>query len=90
MFDRIQRDSWWADCLSGHGLAAGEQRQAAQPDAGHDGHAASDLREADRVSERHRARDGADQRLEVEERPGDLAVLAALLVRDGHTNIVCL
>src|SRR5215471_13550420 len=53
--------------LPGRGPAAAEQRQAAQPDAGHDGHAAAGLLEADRVPERHRARGGADQRLEVEE-----------------------
>jgi hypothetical protein len=50
----------------------GDQRQAAQPDAGHDGHTAGGLRDANWVPERHRARDGADQRLEVEERAGDL------------------
>jgi hypothetical protein len=48
------------------------QRQAAQADASHDGHAADDLREADRVPERHRADDGSHQRLDVDERPGDL------------------
>jgi hypothetical protein len=49
-----------------------DQRQAAEPDAGHDGHAAGGLRDANWVPERHRARDGADQRLEVEEPAGDL------------------
>jgi hypothetical protein len=62
--------------------AAHEQRQAAQPDARYDGRAAGDLREADRVPERHRARDGADQWLEVEERPGDLGGHPALPERE--------
>jgi hypothetical protein len=42
--------------------------QAAEPDAEQDGHAAGHLRRADRVPEQHRARDRANERLQVEER----------------------
>jgi hypothetical protein len=70
----------------GHALGLGpagrDQRQAAQADARQDGQAARDLREPDLVTERHRARDGAHQRLEVEERPGDLGRHPALTERE--------
>jgi hypothetical protein len=70
-------------CLAARlGPAAGDERQAAQPDARQDGQAARHLDEPDLVAERHRARDGADQRLEVEERPGDLGRHPALAERE--------
>jgi hypothetical protein len=71
---------------SGH-AAARQQRQAAQADARHDGRAAADLYRAERVTEEGDARDGADQRLKVEERPGDLGGHPALPEgeqREGH------
>jgi hypothetical protein len=61
---------------------AGQQRQAAERDARQDGRATPGLRQPDRVAEHHRARDGADQRLQVEERPGDLGRHAALAERE--------
>jgi hypothetical protein len=67
--------------------ATRQQRQAAQADARHDGRAATDLHRAERVTEEGDARDGADQRLEVEERPGDLGGHPALPEgeqREGH------
>jgi hypothetical protein len=40
------------------------------------------LRQPDRVAERHHTRDGADQRLEVKERPGDLGRHPGLAERE--------
>jgi hypothetical protein len=64
----IDRGEGWRN----PGLAAGQQGQAAQADANQDGRAAADLPDTHRVAEYHGARKGADQRLEVQERPGDL------------------
>jgi hypothetical protein len=57
---------------------ARQQRKAAQADARNDGRAPADLHGAERVAEDGDAGDGADQRLEVEERPGDLGRHPAL------------
>jgi hypothetical protein len=62
--------------------AGGDQRQAAERDARQDGQAARDLHQPDRVAERHHAGDGADQRLEVQEGPGDLGRHPALAERE--------
>lgn len=63
-----------------YAVAAGQQREAAQPDAGEDRGAASDLLRPGRVTERQDARYRADQRFEVEEGAGHLGGHASLSV----------
>ena len=60
------------------GLAPAGPPHAAQRDAAEDGRAPGQLGRASRVTEDHDARHRADQRLDVEERPGDLGRQPAL------------
>jgi hypothetical protein len=62
------------------GAAPRQQRQAAQRDPGEDGRAPGELLRACRVAEEHRARHGADERLDVEERACHLGGHTALRV----------
>jgi hypothetical protein len=57
---------------------AAEQREAAQGDAREDGRAADDLLRASGVAEKHGAGRGADEGLQVQERPGHLGGHPAL------------
>jgi hypothetical protein len=57
-----------------------QQRQAAQHDAPEDGRAPGELARPGRVAEEHRARPGADERLDVEESAGHLGGHPALRV----------
>jgi hypothetical protein len=62
--------------------ADGQQREAAQPDPGEHRRAPGKLPRPDRVAEEHRARHGADERLDVEEGPGHLGGHPALRVSE--------
>jgi hypothetical protein len=67
--------------------AAAEQWEAAQRDAREDGRAADDLQRAGRVAEEHGSGRGADEGLQIQERPGHLGGHPALRVgeqREGQ------
>jgi hypothetical protein len=69
--------------------AAGQQREAAQGDAGDDGHAPGDLGRADRIAEGDGACRRADQWLEIEEGAGHLGRYPALPVGEQREGQQC-
>ena len=69
--------------------AAGQQREAAQGDAGDDGHAPGDLGRANRIAEGNGACRRADQWLEIEEGAGHLGRYPALPVGEQGEGQQC-
>jgi len=68
---------------------AGQQREAAQRDPGQHHRAPAERPRPDRVAEEDRARDGADERLDVEERPGHLGGHPALRISEQGERQQC-
>jgi hypothetical protein len=79
----------WRRRALGFAPLAGEQRSAAQCDASQDGRAAGDLSRAGRVAEENGASRGADERLKVEERSGNLGGYPALAVGEEREGQQC-